>query len=903
MKKILKIIGITLASIVGVILIVFAVASWLIFTPEKLTSMVNKQLPNYITCPTNFEKVDLTLFKTFPNVGLEINKLLVLNPKNGSPSDTVAYVESCVVSLNLMEFLNNDAIIIKDVSLNNSFANVYIDKDGSSNLDIFPTDDEVDTTSSSLGSLNIDQISINNMRLLYNDYTNNMFAVVNHLNLDADASLIDDVADGDIQLEMSDLLFQMKDSISLMQADLRNADISLDGNMNLNSELADINLKLKTDSISYLMSDIEDFYFRIDGNELNLKLKGDGKLSDFNGDVEVETPSLLANYAKTDYLKEAPVSIKSPINLNLDAMIYTLKDAVIHLFDLELNAKGDFQLAENDDIPMNFTYQLQESEMKDLLTLVPAEYSDMIKGMDVEGILGATGTVSGIYNDSLLPIVTADIEYKKGSFTYPEMLPYTFTDIKAQLAAHIDMNVESNSNAVISHVSAKTGNNTFEVSGNIKDFMNNMLCDIQLKTKLHLSEWKEMIPEDMNVNMEGWADADLHAKVSMPQIEAMALETMNINGKIRLKDLDVAYNDSIFAQSSQLTLDIQLPSKTQNPSFKEILTAAIDAGDLNVNMLGTAKFDLGSTKLKVGVSNFMDSTKPLSASGTFDLAHIQAMMDDLNINTKNSNGTFLMCPAKKNQNNTYYSFSYKNDQLNFRMGDSLSAKTGYIALSGSAEYDEKEQDMFLQWHPNLHVNFKNGEIAMAEIPYPIQVPTIEFDFTPEKFHFKESSIILGNSQFGLSGDITNIESYWKNEGMLTGVMDFISETTDIDQLMDLMNGFGSSDSTVTQEVAETESPDDDPFMVPLGVDFRLNTVVKKAKIGTTEIRDVGGHLTIKDGVLVLEEYGFTSKAARMQLTALYRSPRRNHLFVGLDFHLLDIDIDELIKMIPTIDTL
>jgi hypothetical protein len=36
---------------------------------------------------------------------------------------------------------------------------------------------------------------------------------------------------------------------------------------------------------------------------------------------------------------------------------------------------------------------------------------------------------------------------------------------------------------------------------------------------------------------------------------------------------------------------------------------------------------------------------------------------------------------------------------------------------------------------------------------------------------------------------------------------------------------------------------------------------------------------------------------------MYRSPRKNHLFVGMDFHLLNIDIAELIKMIPDIDTI
>ena len=97
--------------------------------------------------------------------------------------------------------------------------------------------------------------------------------------------------------------------------------------------------------------------------------------------------------------------------------------------------------------------------------------------------------------------------------------------------------------------------------------------------------------------------------------------------------------------------------------------------------------------------------------------------------------------------------------------------------------------------------------------------------------------------------------------------------------------------------------EDDPFMVPMGVDVILHTDIRNALAGEMEIRNVGGDLTIKDGVLVLQEMGFTSDAAKMQLTALYKSKRRNHLYAGFDFHLLDIDIAEMIRIIPDLDTI
>jgi hypothetical protein len=70
-----------------------------------------------------------------------------------------------------------------------------------------------------------------------------------------------------------------------------------------------------------------------------------------------------------------------------------------------------------------------------------------------------------------------------------------------------------------------------------------------------------------------------------------------------------------------------------------------------------------------------------------------------------------------------------------------------------------------------------------------------------------------------------------------------------------------------------------------------------------EFNNIAGRVYVKDGILVLEEMGLTNEAARMQLTAMYRTPRMNHLFLGFDFHLLDIKIDKLIAMIPEVDTI
>jgi hypothetical protein len=92
-------------------------------------------------------------------------------------------------------------------------------------------------------------------------------------------------------------------------------------------------------------------------------------------------------------------------------------------------------------------------------------------------------------------------------------------------------------------------------------------------------------------------------------------------------------------------------------------------------------------------------------------------------------------------------------------------------------------------------------------------------------------------------------------------------------------------------------------MVPEGIDVLLNTYIKVAALGIDTATDILGNVYVRDGILVLDELVFDTPAARMQVTSMYRTPRKNHLYLGLDYHMLDIEIGELLNMIPDIDSL
>ncbi len=146
------------------------------------------------------------------------------------------------------------------------------------------------------------------------------------------------------------------------------------------------------------------------------------------------------------------------------------------------------------------------------------------------------------------------------------------------------------------------------------------------------------------------------------------------------------------------------------------------------------------------------------------------------------------------------------------------------------------------------------------------------------------------------------------KGMLRGTLNFYSSNTNVNELLSYISGYGEDETTdeiatASEETTSADNSQPTVFMVPKRVDFTLNTHIKEAEAFDQHLSNLGGRAYIKDGVLIIEEMGFICEAAKLQLTAMYKTPRRNHLFVGFDYHMTDIHIEELINMIPQVDSM
>ena len=278
-------------------------------------------------------------------------------------------------------------------------------------------------------------------------------------------------------------------------------------------------------------------------------------------------------------------------------------------------------------------------------------------------------------------------------------------------------------------------------------------------------------------------------------------------------------------------------------------------------------------------------------------------MDTIHVNVNQPGVTLAMSGTPRDKGQIMASINYQNASLNASAGD-YSVNTGMVRLSAGVEQDSLASNILSQWNPMVSLNMNEANVHIPDINENIAIPVVIFDMNKERILINEGRFNIGPSDFRLTGTINNIVEYMDDEGLLQGELDFTSGVTDVNYFMDMVSGFGVTEDSlaVEEEIADTSLEEANPFMVPMGVDLVLNTKINTALVGEQTVSNLGGKLYVKDGAMVLEEMGFVSKATRLQMTAMYRSPRKNHLFVGLDYHMLDVRIEELVKMIPDIDT-
>lgn len=827
MKRVLIITGWSLLGLFGAIIIALSIACYLIFTPARLTAIAHQVADQYVTCEYELDEVELTYFSTFPYFGVSVKDACLINPMEGAQSDTLVAVPELLVSLKLIDAIHGN-ICIKRFHLRDATANIYIAADGTTNFDVFKSEDDEEEEEDEGG-----------WQLKSVRWEEDLKVSARHL------SFVDE-----------------KDTIA---ASLDEASIVL---------------------ASQKRDDLDGARLDLNAQHVCATLKGEEYAQDL--ELRLHLPVYYKNLEHV-YIDKAKLQVND-FGLLLDGEAGTPDlSSGVYTCDATVSTDGAWQIQE-------------------ILALVPERFKASLKDIKVDGLMALEANVKGTYADSIMPVLTAHLDIKEGKGAY-KPLPYTVRDLQLDADARLDLNKQQPSTVTINKLSAKTKESRIAAKGKVEDLLEDMLLDLHLDIDANLPDFAYFMPKEMD--LKGQTKGKANAKIRLSDLSEMRLEKGTIDADLTLTD--IAYTmDSMEATLPYTKAKVFIPNK--NPSRKSVNWACVDLDTKQVDfsMDTTINAALGASMIRIEAANVLNNEQDYFAS--IHTASLDGRFEDIHADLTNAELEAYLAGGKK------MSAKIQTDALQAEMGEELMAKTEALRIEAAARYKAGEENILLQWNPRLTIHLKNGEVRMPErLPEPVYIPSIEFAYSNKAMNIANSRIELGNSDLNIKGNVRHIGGWFRHKKILEGELDIVSDHCDANQLM----AWFSADEETSQEsgaesqeskaesqeeltsTPEQNTPDStkemEPFMVPLDVDLALNTNLKEVEIFNQVAKDLKGGIFMQEGNLILDEVGFVCRAAKLQLTAMYRSPRRNHLYLGMDYHMVDVDIDELLTMIPNLE--
>lgn len=864
MKKALKIGLISLGSLLVVVIIVAAILLFHIFSPSKLAKMVNSQANRFITCDFHIDKAGLTFFKTFPKVGLDLENVVLKNPKNPQVSDTLLYAKECVAALNIRELIKNNRLELYDFALNHGLVNLYIDENGNGNYKVFRSDPN--DTSSFNYSVDLQKVKAKEVDVRYLNLQSKQKADIQGVDLTVKGTFQDDHINGQAEVEAKSLAFVMADSTRL--------------------------------------------HFTGD----DIKASYNGSFTDFNlleGNLDADIRDAVLCLDTTHYLNGMDLNVASEVKADLDNLQFNLLETKLCLDkqDLALNGYVGIDTATR-DIHTDLHYRTGDWKINEVLPLIPdALIGNKLDDIQISGNIALEGDVKGTFSDTQKPLITSDVAWHHGRFAMKN-LPLDFE--KADGLFDLRLDLDNQSDVTVKSLSATTRKrNKITASGTVKNLLGKMLCNILATGDVHITDFKDLLPKDFT-EYGGKADIKVNTQFAYdPKKEFSVDNITKAEIKGQFEDLELLYHDTMSLYSPDLQVDLTFPVTEKPYKIDEWLHAKLKTNLIRIKNERSLTIEdiLGSdAQLDIYTNNLLDSKTSFKFATTYQFNQINAKIDTISAQLFEPQGVFALKNKDQirldyNGNDVRVYVCNAEQSTSSGIGDLIDFTTDKINLQADIDYKENENHPLLRWSPVLKLQATNAKAEIRDVAHAVEFPTLNIDFNPQKCVLKKVNIGYGESKASVTGTISGIADYLQDKGLLKGNLELVANYLNLNELMAMVNGINAPDSLTAQAEEVSKESGDSPFIVPFGVDVNMNTTIQRALYEETEFNNIAGRVYVKDGVLVLEEMGLTNEAARMQLTAMYRTPRMNHLFLGFDFHLLDIKIDKLIAMIPEVDTI
>ncbi|GAB6394950.1 MAG: outer membrane assembly protein [Bacteroidales bacterium] len=856
----------------------FAVLYWGVLPSKKLTPLIEREANKYLNGRLTCEHTELTFFETYPFLGIKLTGGAVISYATGdsilqqappyAATDSLLAFHEAVISFRLFDYLLDNNITIREISLDSPQFHGYADGKGRANWDILQSPESAATDT--FPPVDIQSVKITGGHFDYTDEAAGLYAEVEDFSLNLTGSLL---AEGGntfkVKIGCSAFLFQ---------------------------------------SPTYSLQ-----------NKLALFLKGVVELRD---------------------------------NFNT----VTLHDAELRINNLPFTADGSVtSLPETKSLGVNLETALKASDLNDVLAFVPETYFKNKKGLTATGSVSLQAQIIGEVGDSVFPTVDVCCIIEGGAFSM-KGVKQGIEALEMDIDLHLDDSNPDLSYASIEKLQMKGLNTTLDVTGRIDDLVNSPAIDACVKGSIDFTQLaKEFLNPD-TLLLQGYITGDIDVAFLLDDLANGRYDKVNVSGY-----LDV---DSLKAESKPFDMDVFLSNVHLTVDTAEtganLLRATLQADSADIKYGKEINTTVSRLEMTAQTSPVIDTSAVASIASNITFKRLHARLpDSVWIMAKNVSLQGGVKPSASNKHIPALVASAKIDTLRYfavplrtgatfagstlaiealpyrdvvrqrmqsvRRDSALTAGRRVRRTPGDSAAAQSEQSMLRNWEVRGSLGFDRLRLSSRMFPLRMRMEKSGVQFDTNKILFTGARFYAGESDFTLTGEITNIRRAMLRGGTLKGNFNLASDYINCNQLLLAMSrGMQYSEQKMTAtETAAVESgnmeqldaatqTDSIPpavadtgqlFIVPAYLDMALNMQARKIDYKYLQMEQVEGEVVLRNQSINLKKLEMNSNIGRGNLTMFYTARDAHGATAGLDMNLEGLLVEKLIHLYPPIDSL
>lgn len=220
-------------------------------------------------------------------------------------------------------------------------------------------------------------------------------------------------------------------------------------------------------------------------------------------------------------------------------------------------------------------------------------------------------------------------------------------------------------------------------------------------------------------------------------------------------------------------------------------------------------------------------------------------------------------------------------------------------LFAKGNYSDVEAEAYDKIKSDGVVLLTNFVYESAELSQPIIVPQGKLDFSPKSIHLQKFNMRVGQSDFRLSGKVSNYLNYFLKDGVLQGNLQLNSQMVNLNELLRLqvktsevpIAGQQNTSSTPT----ENQSEEILAFDVPKNIDILFNSTIENAVFDRLPISDIKGSIRAVNEKVELNKLSMNMLDGDLEMNGSYKNTTNNQPLFDFAFDISTFDIPLMYK--------